>query len=51
MLANGTDELRGQLGRARGLLAGSGGGALSEESELGADVGGLGRLGAPVLAS
>ena len=33
MLANGTDELRGQIGRARGLLAASSGAGLTDDAQ------------------
>jgi hypothetical protein len=49
MLLNGTEELRGQVGRARGLLAGSGG-ALPDEADA-PERDGLGRLDRPQLVS
>ncbi len=50
MLANGTDELRGQIGRARGLLAGAGE-THPGDPGLPAPDDGLGRLDLDVLVS
>jgi hypothetical protein len=50
MLANGTDELRGQIGRARGLLAASGG-AIAEDAEPSLPGDDLSALGVDLLVS